>query len=427
MTNIFWGAHWSTAAGQAERAQVDSFAQRYLPAHDRTWVLEQYVSQAGVASGAGEFAGEVVVADQPGAALTTDGVMQAVNGWLGEQLLPPATSNSLFVVYLPPGSTATGGPAFCSAACGLHLSSASASAGWGPLRVMVIPYPDQTCGSCAGSNDVVGDSLTYWTSSILASTVTNPEGKGWEDTSTGVLRELGDVCTDRKTQFAGFTIAPTWDQVNKTCPHGDVGGPSGDVTSPACAVALIPGSSVTIPVEIERHGDTGVRMDLMIAGLPAGVSGVFSTTSTRGWAESMLTLTAATSAPAGSAQAFVTATGPNDRILFAHWRMALQVTVAPADTSSALALSGPVGGLLVAPGPVDIPLWLSVDGGQVVSFDWTGLADGMTAALTTSTSSASGAATLRLLTGTSTPETEGPLAPPARAADARASCRDPFA
>ena len=130
---------------------------------------------------------------------------------------PAVDRNSLFFVYLPPGTAVVqGGSRSCQAFCGYHDVMDS------DLFYAVVPYPG--CQGCTGTLSVF-DALTSVSSHELCEAVTDPvPGQGWYDDVNG---EIGDVCAWQTRVVDGYTVQREWSNSEQPVPVTVVEQPSG--------------------------------------------------------------------------------------------------------------------------------------------------------------------------------------------------------
>ena len=121
---------------------------------------------------------------------------------------PKPTPNTLFFVYLPPGtSVAQGGARSCQAFCGYHNDIAE------KLYYAVMPYPG--CGGCTGALSQL-DALTSTSSHELCEAITDPvPGRGWYD--DGGNAEIGDLCAWKTKTVSGSTVQLEWSNTARSC------------------------------------------------------------------------------------------------------------------------------------------------------------------------------------------------------------------
>jgi len=133
---IFWGRAWNSGTGKALAGQINRFFDAILVS-----TLIDQLGEYGVAGqtiGHGKRVGTATVtAPNPGRSISDGAIQHFLQGEIASNsALPKPTPNSLFFVYLPPGtSVAQGGARSCQAFCGYHNDIA------GQLYYAVMPYP----------------------------------------------------------------------------------------------------------------------------------------------------------------------------------------------------------------------------------------------------------------------------------------------
>jgi hypothetical protein len=205
---IFWGRGWTTATKKALAGQINSFFDAILvsPLIDQ---LGEY-GVAGQRIGHGKRVGTAMVTSPNPAHSISDGAIQHfLQGEIASNAaFPTPTPNTLFFVYLPPGtSVAQGGARSCQAFCGYHNDIA------GQLYYAVMPYPG--CGGCTGGLSQL-DALTSTSSHELCEAITDPvPGRGWYD--DGGNAEIGDLCAWKTKTVAGSTVQLEWSNKANAC------------------------------------------------------------------------------------------------------------------------------------------------------------------------------------------------------------------
>jgi hypothetical protein len=204
---VYWGTAWTSQPLADTASRVDSFFDTVL-----TSELMDQLSEYGVAGqqiGHGRRVGRAVVgAPDPGPVVTDAALQQMLRDQLGTNgSFPTVDRNSLFFVYLPPGTAVVqGGSRSCQAFCGYHDVMDS------DLFYAVVPYPG--CQGCTGTLSVF-DALTSVSSHELCEAVTDPvPGQGWYDDVTG---EIGDVCAWQTRVVGSYTVQREWSNTSSQC------------------------------------------------------------------------------------------------------------------------------------------------------------------------------------------------------------------
>ena len=205
---LFWGRAWTSAAKKTLAGQINSFFDAILvsPLIDQ---LGEY-GVPGQKIGHGKRVGSATVTTPSPGHSIADGSIQHFlqNEIASNTAFPKPTPDTLFFVYLPPGtSVAQGGARSCQAFCGYHNDIA------GQLYYAVMPFPG--CGGCTGGLSVL-DALTSTSSHELCEAITDPvPGRGWYD--DGGNAEIGDICAWKTKTVDGITVQLEWSNKDNAC------------------------------------------------------------------------------------------------------------------------------------------------------------------------------------------------------------------
>jgi hypothetical protein len=166
-------------------------------------------SVAGFKIGYGQLAGSKTVANLAVPSTVTDEWIRSTLTELTKPGgdFPQPTPNSVYFVYLPPGTTLTmGGSNSCQAFCGYHDHID------GKLFYAAMPYPN--CAGCLGSLSAL-DALTSTSSHELCEAITDPiPGMGWYDDANG---EIGDICAWQTRKLGAYTVQLEWSNKRNSC------------------------------------------------------------------------------------------------------------------------------------------------------------------------------------------------------------------
>ncbi len=204
---IFWGDAWTTA-NKTLAGQINSFFDTILvsPLIDQ---LGEY-GVAGQPIGHGKRIGTTTITSpSPGHSVSDGAIQHFLQAEIGSSAtFPRPTPNTLFFIYLPPGtSVAQGGARSCQAFCGYHNDIA------GQLYYAVMPFPG--CSGCTGGLGQL-DALTSTSSHELCEAITDPvPGRGWYD--DGGNAEIGDLCAWKTKTVSGMTVQLEWSNKAGAC------------------------------------------------------------------------------------------------------------------------------------------------------------------------------------------------------------------
>ena len=204
---VFWGAAWQAPANAALPGQLNSFFDFILTSALLDQLAEYNVP--GKSIGHGKRIGTLTITNsEPGASVTDAAIQQFIQSQISSGALPAANPNSLYFLYLPPGTTVKqGSSASCKDFCGYHDVTST-----GNIFYAVMPYPG--CSGCLGSLQTL-PALTSTSSHELCEAITDPvPGQGWYDDTNG---EIGDICAWKTKQLGPYTIQLEWSNNAASC------------------------------------------------------------------------------------------------------------------------------------------------------------------------------------------------------------------
>jgi hypothetical protein len=204
---IFWGSSWQQQPAAGFLAQMNQFFDFVLTSSLMDQLSEYSV--AGQSIGHGKRTGSIVLTTPAPSASETD---QAIQQLLQREIssnaaFPPASSNSLYFVFLPSGTTVVqGGSSSCQQFCGYHDAIGST------VFYAVMPFPD--CTGCLGGLAQL-DALTSTSSHELCEAITDPiPGQGWYDDANG---EIGDICAWKTKKLGNYLVQLEWSNRADQC------------------------------------------------------------------------------------------------------------------------------------------------------------------------------------------------------------------
>lgn len=204
---IYVGSVWSSSQLKTLASQLDSFFTFILTSELIDQLTEYNAPNYSIEHGT--FLGSTVLSDINPPSSVTDAWLQTTlqQAIAGGKPLPPAGSDVLYFVYLPPGITLVqGGARSCQAFCGYHDSIDETT------FYAAMPYPN--CSGCLGSLAVL-DALTSTSSHELCEAITDPvPGTGWYDDVNG---EIGDICAWQTRRLGAYTVQLEWSNTQQRC------------------------------------------------------------------------------------------------------------------------------------------------------------------------------------------------------------------
>jgi hypothetical protein len=203
---LFWGAAWQDPANTPLIKQINDFFDFVLSSELIDQLGEYSVS--GKTIGHGVLTGTLTLTtSEPGATLDDSAIQSMLQTGIAAHTLPAPGVNTLFFLYLPPGTQVTSsGSASCKDFCGYHDISTDG------VYYAVMPYPG--CTGCEGGLATF-DALTSTSSHELCEAITDPvPGQGWYDDTNG---EIGDICAWKTKTLDKYTVQQEWSNSAAAC------------------------------------------------------------------------------------------------------------------------------------------------------------------------------------------------------------------
>ena len=202
----FWGAAWQEAANTQLSQQMNAFFDFVLTSKLLDQLTEYNVP--GMSIGHGNRVGSTILtSSEPGKSLQDSAIQSMLQSEIANGTLPPANSNSLYFVFLPPGTQVKlSGAASCKDFCGYHDATP------GNIFYAAMPFPG--CTGCLGGLALL-DALTSTSSHELCEAITDPvPGQGWYDDNNG---EIGDICAWKTKTLGTYTVQLEWSNSANSC------------------------------------------------------------------------------------------------------------------------------------------------------------------------------------------------------------------
>ncbi len=203
---IFWGSDWQMPANMQVRQQMNTFFDYILtsPLLDQ---LAEY-SVPGKTIGQGKRTGTTLLTlPEPGKSVQDPHIQSMLQTEFAKGVIPQPNANSLYFVFLPPGTQIKQGrAASCKDFCGYHEATSD------NIFYAVMPFPG--CTGCFGGLAVF-DAFTSSSSHELSEAITDPiPGQGWYDDNHG---EIGDICAWKTKQLGQYTVQLEWSNSAGSC------------------------------------------------------------------------------------------------------------------------------------------------------------------------------------------------------------------
>jgi hypothetical protein len=203
---IFWGSAWQQSPASTTAQNLNAFFDYILTSPLIDQLAEYSTSQYTI--GHGSHIGTLTLTtSEPGASIADSDIQQMLNTQIANNTLPQPTANTLYIVFLPSGTTVSlGGSSSCQSFCGYHDTINN------QIFYGVMPYPD--CSGCLNGLATF-DSLTTTSSHELCEAITDPiPGQGWYDQTNG---EIGDICAWQTKQVGNYTVQEEWSNKANSC------------------------------------------------------------------------------------------------------------------------------------------------------------------------------------------------------------------
>jgi hypothetical protein len=203
---IFWGRAWQDSDNASLSAHVNAFFDFILTSKLIDQLAEYSVP--GQTIGHGSRSGSLnLTSSEPGKSITDAAIQQMLQTEIASGTLPANTANSLYFVFLPPGTTVDqGGKKSCQSFCGYHDATSD------NIFYALMPYPG--CTGCEGGL-AAPDALTATSSHELCEAITDPvPGSGWYDDANG---EIGDICAWKTKTLGSYTVQLEWSNAADAC------------------------------------------------------------------------------------------------------------------------------------------------------------------------------------------------------------------
>jgi hypothetical protein len=202
---IFWGDGWKAKPQSDLIAPLNAFFDFVLTS-ELIDQLAEY-NTPGTKIGHGRRTGTITVPAKLAASVTDAAIQTFLKQQIAAGKAPKASANTLYFVYLPPGTRVNmGGSSSCTAFCGYHNAIGTTT------FYAVMPYPG--CAGCLGGLAAL-DALTSTSSHELCEAITDPiPGQGWYDDANG---EIGDICAWETRKVGRYTVQLEWSNKAGRC------------------------------------------------------------------------------------------------------------------------------------------------------------------------------------------------------------------
>jgi hypothetical protein len=204
--SIFWGSPWQQPQNSSLMQHMNDFFDFVLSSKLMDQLAEYSVASKSI--GHGKRTGSLVfVESEPGKSITDAKIQNMLSDGISSGTFPANTDDSLYFVFLPPGTQVTqGGSKSCQTFCGYHDATPD------NIFYAVMPYPG--CAGCEGGL-AIPDALTSTSSHELSEAITDPvPGTGWYDDANG---EIGDICAWKTKTLGDYVVQLEWSNSAEAC------------------------------------------------------------------------------------------------------------------------------------------------------------------------------------------------------------------
>lgn len=204
--SIFWGSAWQQPENAALTQHMDNFFDFILTSKLIDQLSEYSVPGKSISHGK-RIGSLVFTGSEPGKSVSDAKIQSMLKSGIVAGTFPANTSNSLYFVFLPPGTQSQqGGSKSCRAFCGYHDATADS------IFYAAMPYPG--CTGCEGGL-AIPDALTSTSSHELCEAISDPvPGTGWYDDANG---EIGDICAWKTKTLGGYIVQLEWSNHADAC------------------------------------------------------------------------------------------------------------------------------------------------------------------------------------------------------------------
>jgi hypothetical protein len=203
---IFWGQAWQDPDNSSLVSHMNNFFDFILTSKLIDQLAEYGVPGKSIGHGS-RTGSKILTTSEPGKSISDSAIQKMLQSEISSGALPATTSNSLYFVFLPPGTQVEqGGSKSCQSFCGYHEATSD------NVFYAVMPYPG--CTGCDGGL-AVPDALTSTSSHELCEAITDAiPGTGWYDDTNG---EIADICAWKTKTLGGYIVQLEWSNDAEAC------------------------------------------------------------------------------------------------------------------------------------------------------------------------------------------------------------------
>ena len=207
---------YNAATAASLQAAIDSMVNNFSNSDPGMKVITQYSKSGNAISASLGHAADFVDSKTAPRTISDSAIRTYLTGLFNAHSVTP-TTNTIYGVYLPSGTTSTNGSArSCTSYCGYHSSYT-----YNGMTILYAVFPYLTCSGCSLSGKTVVDMETIVTSHEIREAITDPVNAWWESSSG---YEADDKCAwhNLYQQAGGAWVQPEYSNALAGWPRGCV-------------------------------------------------------------------------------------------------------------------------------------------------------------------------------------------------------------
>lgn len=207
---------FNAATASALRSGIDGFVNSFSNSDPGMKVVTQYSKSGNAISASLTHTADFVDNQVAPRRISDSGVQSYLTGLFNAGKVT-ATTNTVYGVYLPQGTTSTlGSSRSCTSYCGYHSSYT-----YNGKTILYAVFPYNDCSGCSLSGKTVVDMGTIVTSHEIREAITDPVNAWWESSSG---YEADDKCAwhNLYQQSGGAWVQPEYSNALSGWPRGCV-------------------------------------------------------------------------------------------------------------------------------------------------------------------------------------------------------------
>ena len=207
---------YTAATAASLQAGIDAFVNNFSGSDPGMTVITQYSKSGNSISASLTHSADFVDNKTAPSKISDSQIRSYLTGLFNAGSIS-ASTNTIYGVYLPSGTTSTNGSSrSCTSYCGYHSSYT-----YNGMTILYAVFPYLTCSGCSLSGKTVLDMETIVTSHEIREAITDPVNAWWESTSG---YEADDKCAwhNLYQQSGGAWVQPEYSNALAGWPRGCV-------------------------------------------------------------------------------------------------------------------------------------------------------------------------------------------------------------